>query len=225
MAPKNLYWPAFTDAAVSLKEGQISQIVETPDGFHLIQMIEKNGDMFNARHILLRPNYSVEAKQKCITRLDSIRSAILMDSITFEKAALTYSEDPKSLLNGGQMVEESTGSIYFEKDMLKPSDYAVLKDMKVGDISTPFESQDNEGRGQIIFKIIKLEEIIPAHVANIDQDFLAVQNFAQTIKQEEAIKKFIEEKQKTTFIRIDDMFKDCDFQMDGWVKNSQDKKK
>lgn len=225
MAPKNLYWPAFTDAAVSLKEGQISQIVETPDGFHLIQMIEKNGDMFNARHILLRPNYSVEAKQKCITRLDSIRNAILMDSITFEKAALTYSEDPKSVLNGGQMVEESTGSIYFEKDMLKPSDYAVLKDMKVGDISTAFESQDNEGRGQIIFKIIKLEEIIPAHVANIDQDFLAVQNFAQTIKQEEAIKKFIEEKQQTTFIRIDDMFKDCDFQMDGWVKNSQDKKK
>ena len=218
LAPKALFWPAFSDAAVSLKAGQISQIVETPDGFHLIQMIEKNGDMFNARHILLKPKYTDAEKQRCFTRLDSIRNAILIDSTTFEKAARLYSQDPKSYLNGGQMVDENTGSTYFEKDMLKPSDYAVLKDMKNGEISAPFESQDNEGRGQTIFKIIPLEEVIPSHTANVDQDFLVIQNFAQGIKQQEALKKFIEEKQKTTFIRIDEMFKDCPFESKGWVK-------
>ena len=218
LAPKALFWPAFSDAAVSLKVGQISQIVETPDGYHLIQMIEKNGDMFNARHILLKPQYTDAEKERCFTRLDSIRTAILIDSTTFEKAARLYSQDPKSYLNGGQMVDENTGSTYFEKDMLKPSDYAILKDMKIGDISAPFESQDNEGRGQTIFKIIRLEEIIPSHTANVDQDFLVIQNFAQGIKQQEALKKFVEEKQKTTFIRIDEMFKDCPFESKGWVK-------
>ena len=96
--------------------------------------------------------------------------------------------------------------------------------MKVGEISVPFESQDNEGHGQIIFKILKLEEIIPSHTADIDRDFIAIQNFAQSLKQQEAIKKFIQEKQKTTFIRIDEMFRDCQFEMDGWVKKDAEKK-
>ena len=221
MAPKAMFWPAFSDAAVSLKEGQISQIVETPDGYHLIQMIEKNGDMFNARHILLKPKYTDAERVKCITRLDSIRNAILIDSITFENAARMYSQDPKSYLNGGQMVDENTGSTFFEKDMLKPSDYAVLKDMKIGDISAPFESQDNEGRGQTIFKIIRLEEIIPSHIADVDRDFVVIQNFAQGIRQQQAIKNFVEEKQKTTFIRIDEMFRDCPFESKGWVKENK----
>jgi len=221
MAPKAMYWPAFSDAAVSLKEGQISQIVETPDGFHLIQMIEKNGDMFNARHILLKPKFTTAEQERCITRLDSIRTAILTDTMTFERAARMFSQDPKSYLNGGQMVDENTGSTFFEKDMLKPSDYAVLKDMKIGDISAPFESQDNEGRGQTIFKIIRLEEIIPSHTADVDRDFVVVQNFAQNIKQQEALKKFVEEKQKTTFIRIDEMFRDCPFESKGWIKEAK----
>ncbi|MBP5229641.1 MAG: peptidylprolyl isomerase [Bacteroidales bacterium] len=218
MAPKNMFWPAFSDAAMSLKEGQISQIIETPDGFHLIQMIEKNGDMFNARHLLLKPKFSSENREECFKRLDSLKEAILIDSITFERAALLFSKDPKTFLNGGQMVDENTGAIYFEKDQLNPADYNMIKDLKIGEISVPFESQGNEGRGNTIYKIIRLEEIVPSHRADVDKDFVAVQNFAHSVEQEKAIKRFIEEKQKSTFIRIDEMFRDCPFQSKGWVK-------
>ena len=150
-------------------------------------------------------------------KLDSIRTAILSDSISFELAAKTFSTDPKSSINGGKMVEENTGSLYFEKDQLKPSDYAMLKDMKVGEISTSFESLDSDGK-QVIFKIIKLEEIIPSHTADIDRDFVTIQNYAHNLAQQEAIRKFTEEKQKATFIRIDEMFRDCPFESKGWLK-------
>ena len=219
MANKTVYWPAFSDAATALKVDQVSPIVETPDGFHIIQMIEKEGDMFNARHILIKPKYTADDRNKAFARLDSIRTLIVEDSLmTFEQAAWAFSEDFKTRTNGGMMVDESTGSAVFEKDQLKPNDYIVLRDMSIGEVSDPFESVDNEGRGNTIYKIIKLEEIIPSHVATYDGDFDILTTVANNHNANKAIDEFITEKQKTTYIVIDPVFSGCNFTRQGWIK-------
>ncbi|MBQ7773515.1 MAG: peptidylprolyl isomerase [Bacteroidales bacterium] len=219
MASKNIFWPQFSDAAMALKEGQISQIVETPDGFHLIQMIEKDGEMFNARHILLKPKYTSEDRVKAFGKLDSLKTQIEADSITFDLAARIYSQDPKSSLSGGLMADENTGSTLFEKDLLKPADYAIIKDLEVGQISVPFESVDNEGRsGNTIYKILKLEKVLPSHTATYKDDFVIIQNIANNERQQNAIDKFIKEKQSITYIKLDELFKDCNFEREGWIK-------
>ena len=218
-ASKNIFWPQFSDAAMALKEGQISQIVETPDGFHLIQMIEKDGEMFNARHILLKPKYTSDDRIKAFGKLDSLKQHIMADSISFELAARIYSQDPKSALSGGLMADENTGSVLFEKDLLKPADYSVIKDMKEGEISEPFESTDNEGRnGNTIYKILRLEKIVPSHTATYKDDFIVIQNIANNERQQKAIDDFIKEKQAITYIRLDDIFKQCNFEREGWIK-------
>ncbi|MCQ2136347.1 MAG: peptidylprolyl isomerase [Bacteroidales bacterium] len=219
MASKTTFWPSFSDGAMALKPGVVSQIIETPDGFHLIELLEKKGDMFNARHILLKPEYTLEDAEKAFKTLDSLKVEIAAKAVTFDLAARFYSEDPATRSNGGHMADPNTGSSYFEIDQLKPQDYEAIKDLKEGEISESFESLDNEGRsGNTVYKILKVDKIIPSHPATFTNDYSLLLQQAKQELSMKAIDKFVDDKIKVTYIILDPLFKDCSFDHEGWAE-------
>ena len=139
--------------------------------------------------------------------------------VSFDLVARFYSQDPTTRTNGGQMADPMSGSSYFEVDQLKPQDYEAIKNLKEGEISVPVESLDNEGRsGNTVYKIIKVDKIIPSHTATFTQDYNMLLDQAKQQKSQEAIDRFMEEKIKSTYIIIDPMFKDCTFEREGWAE-------
>lgn len=199
--------PAYADAAWLLKEGQVSKIVESSFGYHIIQLIDRKGDRINTRHILMKPKADANAKQKALSKLDSLRTVIEADSIPFEMAAKRFSEDENTSVNGGLIVNPQTNASTFELDELSTKDYYILRNMQVGDISDPYESEDTNGKS--CYKLLMLKTRTEPHRANLKQDYLLLQNMALEKKKTEVINAWYEDKKANTYIRIDNSFKHC----------------
>jgi peptidyl-prolyl cis-trans isomerase SurA len=208
----------YADAAFSLSKNMVSKIIETKFGFHIIQLIDRMGDMVNTRHILIRPKVQPDQALKAISTLERIANQIRLDSITFEQAALLYSTHKDSRINGGKYVKNDPMSrvTWFTLDELDKETYVKVRDLKVGEISEPFRTTDEDGN--TVFRIVKLDNEIPAHVANLKNDYQILYNATLADKQGEIYRDWVDKKIGITYIKISDEFKSCQFLYKGWLK-------
>ncbi len=208
----------YADAAFSLTKNTVSKIVETKFGFHIIQLIDRKGDMVNTRHILVRPKVKPEQAAKALSRLDSLANLIRKDSISFKDAALRFSTHKDSRINGGKYVkaDPSARTTWLTLDELNPDMYVKIRDMKVGEISEPFRTTDEDNNE--VFRIVRLDNELPAHTANLKDDYQALYNAALVEERTKVFDKWVNEKIKSTYIKISEEFKSCDFLKNGWLK-------
>jgi peptidyl-prolyl cis-trans isomerase SurA len=208
----------YAEAAWSLKQGMVSKIVETEFGFHIIQLIDRKGDMVNSRHILMKPKLTPEQTEWAILKLDSIAALVRNDSLTFARAAMRYSSDRTTRANGGKMVSQNPSERvnWLTLDELSREVNLVVRNMKLGEISEPFRTTDAKGNN--IYCIVRLDEEIPAHKVNMDDDYNFLAEAALREKQARMYEDWIREKIKRTYIRVSDDFKGCTFHYSGWLE-------
>lgn len=216
-AGRGSYVPEFANVAFNLTDPKaVSKIVETEYGFHIIQLIEKRGDMINCRHILLKPRVSTEALQQSLNDLDSITAEINKGDYTFDECVSVVSYDKDTRNNYGLLFDKYSGESKFEmKDL--PSEVArAVAGMKVGEISKPFIMVNNQGKE--VCAIAKLKNRINGHRATMADDYQALQNVVEDKLREEKLQEWIRDMQKTTYVHINDDWKNCEFQYPGWIK-------
>ena len=212
--------PEFASVAFNLNDPKkVSKIVESEFGYHIIQLIEKRGDRINCRHILLRPKVAEKDLTDAINRLDSLRSDILAGKFTFEAAAQFVSQDKDTRNNKGIMINSKGGdaSTRFEMADLPQEVAKVVDKMKVGDVSEPFIMIDPKSNRETV-AIVKLTNRIEGHKANMQLDYQELKSMYENAHKEQILEDWIAKKQKETFVRIEDGWRNCDFQHDGWVK-------
>lgn len=208
----------YANVAFNLQDSKkVSKIVETEFGFHIIQLIEKRGDRLNSRHILLKPQASPEDVSNAIQRLDSIADDIRTGKFTFEDAALHISQDKDTRNNHGLLPNPETGTSRFEMQELPQEVAKVVDTMNVGEISKAF-SMIREKDGKEICVIVKLKSKINGHKATISDDYQSLKDIVLDKRREELLQKWILEKQKHTYVRINENWSKCDFKYPGWVK-------
>jgi len=208
----------YADAAWSLSKNTVSKIVESKYGFHIIQLIDRKGDLVNTRHILIRPKVKPQDTEKAVAKLDSLTRLIRKDSLKFEDAAMRFSTHLDSRINGGKFVSTnpSDRSNWFSLEALNKEMYGKVRDLKPGEISEPFQTTDEIGN--IVFRVVRLDDEILPHRANIKDDYQFFFNAAMMSERQASYQKWIREKIETTYIRISDEFKSCKFLEAGWLK-------
>ncbi len=208
--------PEFANVAFNLTDTKtVSKIVETEYGFHIIQLVEKRGDKVNVRHILRKPRVSDEEIEKSIHFLDSVADELRRNLYTFEECAPYISQDKDTRNNYGIMVNEDGTSKFEMKDL--PSEVAkVIANMNIGEISKPFVMIDKKGKE--VVAVVKLKNKINGHRATMADDYQLLQNVVLEKLSMEKIENWIREKQKTTYIRINEDWRNCEFKYSGWIK-------
>ncbi|MBO7313073.1 MAG: peptidylprolyl isomerase [Alistipes sp.] len=232
--PAQYFVRPFAEALEKLKPGQISEIVETEFGFHIIELIEKRGDVYRCRHILLRPTFTYEELAQPANELDSIARLIRMDSLSFDAAALRHSDDVISKYNGGIVSNSDvlarmggyggarlTATRFLKEDFSAQGgksldDYAALMRLKVGEVSDSFNTTDLMGNQ--MSKIVKLVEIIPAHTATLEDDYIRLEEMALQQKQESVYREWLTSKIAAMYVYIDPEYRSDEFENKEWIK-------
>jgi len=227
-SPKQQFLPAFAEALGKLSVGQISNVVETEQGLHIIQLLEKTADdKYRFRHILLRPTFTTEEIVETLQRADSISDAVRSGTLTFAQAAARYSEDAYSKKNGGivsnhdymevqQEIDPSKTTTKFLKEAILPEDYRALRNLKPGEIASAFQTEDLQGN--LVVKTLQMVDIIPTHEADMTKDYLILQQAALAEKQNKEFEKWVNGKIESMYVRIDPAFRKENFENGRWFK-------
>jgi peptidyl-prolyl cis-trans isomerase SurA len=205
--------PEFEATAFKLKPKEVSDIVETEDGFHLIQMIERRGEYVNVRHILIQPKVSILSLNRVKSSLDSVSVLIETKKITFDDAVLKYSDDPNKN-NGGMLINPATNNSRFEADQLDPKVFFVIDKLKVGETSSPVIYKTDRGKEE--YRIYYLKSRTSPHKANLNDDYLKIQEVALDKKKDKVIEEWVKAKVARTYVNIIDHSLNCTFQRD-WM--------
>ncbi len=206
-------YPEFEAAAFNLKKGEISDIIKSEAGYHIIQMIQRKGDYIDVNHILIRPQVNPYDLQDAYDYIDSIAKVIKNDTLTFQNAAKKYSDDPGKI-NGGMMINPLTGSTWFSADELDPQVFFVIDKLEVGEISEAVKMMTEEGTEA--FRILYLKARTTPHRANLKDDYNKIQQWAQQEKESNALAKWVREKSAKTYVNIDEKYLQCSI-LNKWV--------
>ena len=201
-------YPEFEAAAFNLKSGEVSQVVKTQAGYHIIQMIERRGESIRVAHILIQPKPSTDEQVKAITYLDSVRQIILDEKLTLEEAAKRFSEG-STKMNGGMVVNPYNSSLSFDRQTLDDATYTTINKLIPGEYSecVPFVNDD----GVMAYRLIYLKEKVSQHKANLVEDYDMIKNAALEQKKYDAMEKWVVEKVKVTNMKISEQYRYCPF--------------